>query len=193
LTDRVNELIARVVKAKADSMSRDPKMKDNRRILFIDYNDKFEGHRICEPGVHEPLLRGNNNFFFMNKFSSERWLGTDHDLHPSGKVVPNIPLDQFLVQADGNPKLPDAAWCREIYDRGIQNQLDWGLQAGCRMAMGIDSTRQIHPEDPSVKFACVPNIHMSHAIMKRILHPKSWGHSKIVEKIMDIIFSNPWY
>ncbi|CEJ81358.1 hypothetical protein VHEMI01489 [[Torrubiella] hemipterigena] len=35
------------------------------RVFFIDYDDKFEGHRFCEPSVVEPDYTRNETWFFL--------------------------------------------------------------------------------------------------------------------------------
>ncbi|KAM3488163.1 hypothetical protein MY3957_008528 [Beauveria namnaoensis] len=51
------------------------------RVLFVDYDDVFEGHRFCEPGVVEPDYLRNETWFFLVG-------GDDND----GSTMPRKPL-----------------------------------------------------------------------------------------------------
>ncbi|OAA71946.1 esterase [Akanthomyces lecanii RCEF 1005] len=51
------------------------------RVLFVDYDDAFEGHRFCEPQVVEPDYLRNETWFFLVG-------GQDND----GSTMPHVPL-----------------------------------------------------------------------------------------------------
>lgn len=51
------------------------------RVLFVDYDDAFDGHRFCEPGVVEPDYLRNDTWFFLVG-------GQDND----GSTMPHVPL-----------------------------------------------------------------------------------------------------
>ncbi|OAA54429.1 esterase [Cordyceps fumosorosea ARSEF 2679] len=51
------------------------------RVLFVNYDDAFEGHRFCEPGVVEPDYMRNETWFFLVG-------GEDND----GSTMPHEPL-----------------------------------------------------------------------------------------------------
>lgn len=51
------------------------------RVLFVNYDDAFEGHRFCEPDVVEPDYMRNETWFFLVG-------GEDND----GSTMPHVPL-----------------------------------------------------------------------------------------------------
>lgn len=101
------------------------------RVLFVDYDDAFEGHRFCEPGVVEPDYARNDTWFFLVG-------GLD-----------NSPEEQKPVQEAllplGSP-LVDPERCMEA----AQRSGDWGELALCMMAMAADKEPLLRKADGEV-------------------------------------------
>ncbi|CAK7211913.1 hypothetical protein SCUCBS95973_001285 [Sporothrix curviconia] len=85
------------------------------RILFVDYDAAFDGHRFCEPGVAEPDYKRDATWFFLVG-------GTDNDNDDDKKG------DALLAPTvDPGSHLVDPLRCRVPADqRG-----DWGERALC--------------------------------------------------------------
>ncbi|KAK1243074.1 hypothetical protein MKX07_003702 [Trichoderma sp. CBMAI-0711] len=104
------------------------------RVLFVDYDDAFEGHRFCEPGVVEPDYARNETWFFLvggldNNPSAEKpVLGAQYALLP-----PESPLI-------------DPENCLEP----AQTSGDWGELALCMMAMAAERDPMLRKADGRV-------------------------------------------
>ncbi|KAM3526513.1 hypothetical protein MY4038_006780 [Beauveria bassiana] len=85
------------------------------RVLFVDYDDVFEGHRFCEPGVVELDYLRNETWFFLVG-------GDDND----GSTMPREPLPS-------NAALNDSSHCARtkahmaIRDRVYQTWRDMDI------------------------------------------------------------------
>ncbi|ETS84008.1 hypothetical protein PFICI_05884 [Pestalotiopsis fici W106-1] len=138
------------------------------KVLFVDYDSEFEGHRFCEPGVVEPDYQRNDTYFFLVG-------GPDNarnDTSLSQKAQPDVlPLHSDLV---------DPRTCLEPATRSG----DWGLLALCYMAMSKaeDSTlRHAHTEvvaENSMWY--VPTYY------GKTFHPRTLGHEIIRDKIYNL-------
>ncbi|CAK7222967.1 hypothetical protein SBRCBS47491_005044 [Sporothrix bragantina] len=90
------------------------------RILFIDYDAAFDGHRFCEPGVVEPDYKRDATWFFLVG-GTDNDNGNDRD---DGKKKKNALI---VPTVDPSSHLVDPLRCRESADqRG-----DWGERALC--------------------------------------------------------------
>lgn len=90
---------------------------DVPRILFVNYDAAFDGHRFCEEGVLEPDYKRNETWFFLVG-------GVDNDIGDG--VGPSVASDAFATIDPASP-LIDPKQCRELADaRG-----DWGERALC--------------------------------------------------------------
>ncbi|KAJ2968553.1 hypothetical protein NQ176_g9124 [Zarea fungicola] len=74
------------------------------RVLFVNYDDDFEGHRFCEPTVVEPDYMRNETWFFLVG-------GEDND----GSTMPHDPLPPNSAPVDTEVCL---SWAEKIGDRG---------------------------------------------------------------------------
>lgn len=126
--------------------------KDRRhpRVLFVDYDDAFRGHRFCEPGVVEPAYDRDDTWFFLvggpdndatttaapneTSFSSSSSssspppsaLGSDDDIDDQHQQQQQHPLPRT---ADHHPLVEPEACLEPARRRG-----DWGELALCHMA-----------------------------------------------------------
>lgn len=106
------------------------------RVLFVGYDDLFDGHRFCEPGVVEPAYNRTDSWFFLvggpdNARNRTTWPnGTNGD--PEGSRSPHRrradAADPRLLPAGSG--LVDPERCLA----GAQKRGDWGELALCYMA-----------------------------------------------------------
>lgn len=101
------------------------------RVLFVDYDDAFEGHRFCEPGVVEPDYARNETWFFLVG-------GLDNSETPVlGATDALLPLDSPLV---------DPVNCLGP----AQKSGDWGEMALCMMATAASKDAELRKADGRV-------------------------------------------
>lgn len=87
------------------------------RVVFVDYDDAFEGHRFCEPNVTEPDYTRNETWFFH--------VGAqDNDGSSNPQPTPPLPPDSPLVD-------PDRCMA------AAKETGDWGQVALCMMATAV--------------------------------------------------------
>ncbi|EPE10129.1 esterase family protein [Ophiostoma piceae UAMH 11346] len=88
------------------------------RILFVNYDAAFDGHRFCEDGVMEPDYKRNDTWFFLVG-------GVDNDVGDGPGQ--SIRLDDYFATIDPASPLVDPAQCRVLADA----RKDWGERALC--------------------------------------------------------------
>jgi SAGA-associated factor 73 len=99
------------------------------RVIYVDYDDAFEGHRFCEPGVKEPDYTRNETWFFH--------VGAlDNDGSSNPQPEPPLPPDSPLIDPDQ---------CMAMAEKSG----DWGQKALCMMAVAMR-------DDPSLVTAGGP-------------------------------------
>ncbi|RYO76464.1 hypothetical protein DL766_006402 [Monosporascus sp. MC13-8B] len=137
------------------------------RVLFVDYDSEFEGHRFCEENVIEPDYNRNDTFFFLVG-------GRDHARNGTqlkqSTVVETLPPTSALV---------DPSSCL----RPARRSGDWGELALCYMAMAKD-------QDPSLRPAREDLISQNSmwyvpTYYGKTFHPRSLGHEAIRDKIYE--------
>lgn len=103
------------------------------RVLFVNYDDLFDGHRFCEPGVVEPAYDRTDSWFFLvggpdNARNRTTWPnGTNGD--PEGTRYPFRGQAETRLLPPGSG-LVDPERCLA----GAQRKGDWGELALCYMA-----------------------------------------------------------
>ncbi|KAI0014168.1 SGNH hydrolase [Xylariaceae sp. FL0662B] len=138
------------------------------KVLFVDYDKEFEGHRFCEQNVMEPDYGRNDTWFFLVG-------GPD-----------NARNDTLSKQASGpktlSPSSPltNTSSCLQT----AQRSGDWGELALCYMAM----SRQM---DPGLRFArgdLVAENSMWYVptYYGKTFHPRSLGHEVMKNKIYQV-------
>lgn len=95
------------------------------RVLFVNYDDAFDGHRFCEPTVVEPDYMRNDTWFFLVG-------GEDND----GSTMPHDPLPPNSTLVDPNTCLTAA-----------EKSGDWGQQALCFMALAAKDNPDLQTRD----------------------------------------------
>ncbi|KAJ3942608.1 hypothetical protein N0V92_013761 [Colletotrichum tropicale] len=96
------------------------------KVVFVDYDARFDGHRFCEPNVTEPAYNRTETWFFLVG-------GKDNDPN----VTDPTPAPNATVAGAGS----DYTCLGPAESSG-----DWGLLAICYMA-------RAQQEDPSLRFA----------------------------------------
>ncbi|KAL6808607.1 SGNH hydrolase [Trichoderma camerunense] len=132
------------------------------RVLFVDYDDAFEGHRFCEPGVIEPDYARNETWFFLVG-------GLDNTETPVlGASDALLPLDSPLV---------DPVNCLGP----AQKSGDWGEMALCMMATAASKDVELRKADGRVvaenSMWYVPTYY------GKTFHPRSLGHMAMRDRI----------
>lgn len=180
---RMNELVAatnaklqRTVDA-VNARFRGPRPK----VLFVDYDSLFEGHRFCEPGVMEPAYDRVESWFFLvggpdNARNETMWPnGTNGDPE---ETQPQSRRPVETVLAPGSELVnPDRCLAR------AQATGDWGQLALCYMAMAKS-------RDPSLRPAYRGVVPMNGmwwvpTYYGKTFHPRSLGCEGIRDRIYE--------
>lgn len=148
------------------------------RVVFVDYDDLFEGHRFCEPGVMEPAYNRTDSWFFLvggpdNARNETTWPnGTNGDpesaRHQREKVL--SPL---------SPLVDPHTCLLRAQERG-----DWGELALCYMAMAKHRDPSLRPAYDEVTAQngmwWVPTYY------GKTFHPRTLGHEAIRDRIYHV-------
>jgi hypothetical protein len=167
LTLELNKVIKDVVTRVGGAL-----VGDSRRIMYIDTDPVFEGHRFCEPGSTEPNPNNPNNYFFQLY---------DQDLSPDGKLNDNLPFWPNSSSV-GAASLPNADSCKTALQG---DSLDWGDAAACEIALVLQQNSGLSLRDSNYPQALGSDF--SGAAYNRVFHPKSKGYSLIKDLIMATI------
>ncbi|CAI6097117.1 unnamed protein product [Clonostachys chloroleuca] len=156
----VNEKIRRSVAAVNDAFA-EPK------VLFVDYDHLFEGHRFCEPGVIEPDYTRNETWFFLVG-------GPDNDGHSDSNST-STTQDGALL-SPWSP-LIDTKTCME----SAHQSKDWGELALCMMATAVD-------KDPTLQMvgrdgAREQDMWYVPTYYGKTFHPRTQGHMAVRDQI----------
>jgi lysophospholipase L1-like esterase len=177
LVDAANEKLRRTV-AEADERFRGPRRP---RVLFVDYEHVFEGHRFCEEGVLEPDYTRTDSWFFLvggpdNARNETVWPnGTNGDPESMAYYQrrEKMMLSQSSPLADPHTCLPRA-----------QERGDWGALALCYMAMAKHRDPWLRPAydgiTPQNGMWYVPTYY------GKTFHPRTLGHEAIRDRIYEV-------
>lgn len=149
------------------------------RVLFVDYDDLFEGHRFCEEGVLEPAYNRTDSWFFLvggpdNARNETTWTnGTNGDpesmRHSRGEKI----LSPLSPLVDPHTCLSQA-----------QERGDWGELALCYMAMAKHREPSLRPAydgiTPRNGMWWVPTYY------GKTFHPRTLGHEAIRDRIYQV-------
>ncbi|KAH8169622.1 GDSL-like lipase/Acylhydrolase family protein [Sarocladium implicatum] len=144
LRRRMNDMVKSVNRKIRESVDQVNKSFAVPRVLFVDYDAAFEGHRFCEPNVTEPDYARNETWFFHvgGQDNGNNWNSSlplrppppeDEDPERPAPDHPSLPPESPLV----NPET-----CLEP----AQRSGDWGQLALCLMAKAAI-------EDPTIRSA----------------------------------------
>lgn len=174
LVDAANDKLRRTVE-EADARFRGTRS----RVLFVDYDDLFEGHRFCEEGVLEPAYNRTDSWFFLvggpdNARNETTWPnGTNGDPESRRYSRGEKILSPLSPLVDPHTCLPQA-----------QERGDWGELALCYMAMA-------RHRDPSLRLAydgITPQNGMwwVPTYYGKTFHPRTLGHEAIRDRIYQV-------
>ncbi|WYZ40297.1 hypothetical protein EsH8_IV_000638 [Colletotrichum jinshuiense] len=145
------------------------------KVIFVDYDAKFDGHRFCEPNVTEPAYDRTETWFFLVGGKDNNPDVTDPTPAPNGtNVVTEATRSQALP-----PRSPlvDPDICLDPAERSG----DWGSLALCYMARAIRA-------DPLLRFAR-EDIMIQNSMFYvptyygKTFHPRSLGHEAVRDEI----------
>jgi hypothetical protein len=134
------------------------------KILFVDYDREFDGHRFCEPGVAEPDYARPDTYFFLVG-------GPDNAGNDTRGARPETLASQSQL-ADPRSCLEPAAQAG-----------DWGMLALCYMSMS-------KAEDPTLRlarqeFMAENSMWYVPTYYGKTFHPRTLGHETIRDKIYE--------
>lgn len=139
------------------------------KVLFVDYDAAFDGHRFCEPGVVEPDYVRNDTYFFLVG-------GPDNARNDTSSSATEVHRE---IVPD-NSVLVDPRTCLEPATRSG----DWGLLALCYMAMSKAEDPMLRPARAEVvaenSMWYVPTYY------GKTFHPRTLGHEIIRDKIYEL-------
>lgn len=147
------------------------------RVMFVDYDDLFEGHRFCEPGVLEPAYNRTDSWFFLvggpdNARNETTWPnGTNGD--------PESTRYKEKVLSPLSPLVDPHTCLSRAQERG-----DWGELALCYMAMAKHHDPSLRPAYDGVTAQngmwWVPTYY------GKTFHPRTLGHEAIRDRIYRV-------
>lgn len=148
------------------------------RVMFVDYDDLFEGHRFCEPGVLEPAYNRTDSWFFLvggpdNARNETTWPnGTNGDPETTRYQREKV-LSPLSPLVDPHTCLARA-----------QERRDWGELALCYMAMAKHHDPLLRPAYDGVTTQngmwWVPTYY------GKTFHPRTLGHEAIRDRIYQV-------
>ncbi|KAG9255207.1 esterase [Emericellopsis atlantica] len=159
LRRRMNQMVLRVNDKIRQSVDTVNAAFAEPKVLFVDYDHAFEGHRFCEPDVTEPDYSRNETWFFLvgGKDNVEDQDGTPIDLASSTREAGLAQLP--TPWANTKP-------CSRAARASVKRQRD----ALCRETVNTDG---IHAED----MRYVPTSY------GQTFHPRTKGHEAIRDEI----------
>lgn len=175
LRRRMNDMV-RAVNSKIEKAVACINLQFTRpKVLFVDYDAAFEGHRFCEPGTAEPDYARNETWFFLVG-------GPDNvDRLPHGNDTAAATRFTNPAEEEASSSLVDPATCLPP----AQRSGDWGELALCYMAMSM-------AEDPTLQPARGGEIWTKNSMWHvptyyaKTFHPRSLGHEAIRDRIYEV-------
>ncbi|KAK4448512.1 putative esterase [Podospora aff. communis PSN243] len=174
---RMNELVVRVnEKIRATVEGVNGAFMGMERVLFVDYDEEFEGHRFCEEGVKEPDYGREETWFFLPG-------GGDSG---EGRGAPEPPPKDGEGWLEKESELVEAETCLERAEKGG----DWGERALCYMAV----VKERFPEErlmwedkeERLKGQEVRTMWRAPTYYGKTFHPRSKAHEAIRDKIYEV-------
>jgi len=145
------------------------------KVLFVDYDARFEGHRFCEPNVTEPAYNRTETWFFLVGGKDNNPNVTDPTPAPNSTSI-KVDAGRARTLSPLSP-LVDPDTCLDSAERSG----DWGLLALCYMA-------RAKRDDPSLRF-----VHEDVMIQDsmwyvptyygKTFHPRSLGHEAVRDEV----------
>lgn len=189
LVRKANELLERVAREvdgefwaagpaqyKGDGETGEAEERENRRrrkkVVFVNYDTAFAGHRLCEPGVYEPDYERKETWFFLPGGVDVDQAGQIYEHEGGGKEEDKVDEDDPLV---------DPEVCLGRSGRSG----DWGERALCLMARAKKGDPTLRPAE---KVMAQPGDSMwfTPTYYGKTFHPRSAGHEAIRDKIYEV-------
>lgn len=153
------------------------------KVLFVDYDTLFDGHRFCEPGVTEPAYDRVESWFFLvggpdNARNKTMWPnGTNGDPEEESRYHSRHRRVETMLAPGSELVDPDRCLAR------AQERGDWGQLALCYMAMA-------KKRDPSLRPAYSGVVPMNGmwwvpTYYGKTFHPRSLGCEGIRDRIYE--------
>lgn len=148
------------------------------RVVFVDYNDLFEGHRFCEPGVLEPAYNRTDSWFFLvggpdNARNETTWPNGTNGDPESARYQRERVLSPLSPLVDPHTCLARA-----------QGRGDWGELALCYMALAKYRDPSLRPAYDGITAQngmwWVPTYY------GKTFHPRTLGHEAIRDRIYHV-------
>ncbi|KAI2626685.1 SGNH hydrolase [Hypoxylon sp. NC1633] len=141
------------------------------KVLFVDYDALFDGHRFCEDGAVEPDYERTDTWFFLVGGPDNARNGTQQPPPPPPTKETSLPPASVLV---------DPSSCLEP----AQRSGDWGELALCYMAMS-------RAQDPNLRLAggdlaALNSMWYVPTYYGKTFHPRSRGHEAMRSKIYEV-------
>ncbi|KAI1757742.1 SGNH hydrolase [Xylaria castorea] len=135
------------------------------KLIFVDYDDAFEGHRFCEPNVTEPDYERADTWFFLVGGTDNARNGTQPQRLSDVKTLPPT------------SPLVDPFSCLEP----AQETGDWGMLALCYMAVAKYHDPTLRPaREDMVRLRSMWYVPTYYG---KTFHPRSLGHEMIRDQI----------
>ncbi|KAI0879679.1 SGNH hydrolase [Hypoxylon argillaceum] len=137
------------------------------KVIFVNYDDAFDGHRFCEVNVTEPDYERDDTWFFLVGGPDNARNGTQSQQPSDIKTLsPTSPLvDPLLCLGPA------------------RRSGDWGMLALCYMAMAKYRDPTLRPSRGSIR--AMNSMWYVPTYYGKTFHPKSLGHEMIRNKIYE--------
>lgn len=170
LRQRMNKMVTEVngkIKTSVDAINARSAVP---RVLFVDYDSAFEGHRFCEPNVTEPDYNRNETWFFLVG-------GQDSGQESGNHTLPEEPPAKDKDVVTSESPLVNTETCLET----ARQSGDWGELALCMMAIAAR-------DDPTLRtnggeIAAQKSMWHAPTYYGKTFHPRSDGHLAIRNEI----------
>lgn len=179
LRRRMNDMVRAVNRKIAAAVARINRQFTQPKVLFVDYDAAFEGHRFCEPGTVEPDYARNETWFFLVGGPDNVDRPQENDTATAATRLDHA-AEEEEEEALSGPI--DPATCLPP----AQRSGDWGELALCYMAMSM-------AEDPTLRPVRGGDIRMQKNSIWHVptyygktFHPRSLGHEAIRDKIYEV-------
>ncbi|KAK1640255.1 SGNH hydrolase-type esterase domain-containing protein [Colletotrichum phormii] len=176
---RMNDMVVAVNEKLRSSIEAVNSRFTTPKVLFVDYDAEFEGHRFCEPGVMEPAYNRTETWFFLVGGKDNNPNMTDPTPAPNRTTVSTEGGASSNTLSPLSP-LADPETCLGPAERSG----DWGLLALCYMA-------RAKRDYPSLQFAA-EDVMIRNSMWYvptsygKTFHPRSLGHEVIRDEIYRI-------
>ncbi len=137
------------------------------KVLFVDYDAAFDGHRFCEPNVTEPDYERVDTWFFLVG-------GLDN---AGNSTEPQR-------RSDAKPLSPTSALVDPLSCLGpARRSGDWGMLALCYMAMAKYRDPTLRPARGDA--SALNSMWYVPTYYGKTFHPRTRGHEAIRSKIYE--------